>query len=118
MADIARLSEAGDLLSTVTGKGPRLSHEDMYVAGSALTKITYELDEIARAILEDVKLYPSRFVLRDDQGENPRERIEGALGHLAEIASRMGQAHWHAKHFHSAIGHIGVEVNPNAELED
>jgi hypothetical protein len=115
MADIVRLSAAGDLLSKVTGKGPRLSHEDMYRAGAALTEITYQLDEIAREIFEDVKAYPSSYVLRDDQGKDPQKRIEEALDQLTEISVSMQQANRRAKLYHSAVGHIGVEVNPDAE---
>lgn len=89
------------------------AHEDFYVWGWALSELTARLQDGARVLGRQVAGYGDRRILRDDEeGADPAARLVEAGAHLAALVSALDQANRAARLYHSAVGHIAVEVDP------
>lgn len=88
------------------------AHEDFYVWGWALSELTARLQDGARVLGRQVAGYGDRRILRDDEDEDPAARLVEAGEHLAALVSALDQANRAARLYHSAVGHIGVQVDP------
>jgi hypothetical protein len=89
------------------------AHEDFYTWGWALSDLTMRLQDAGRVLSRQIAAYGERRVLRDDEeGSDPHARLLEACAHLDEMAAALGSANNSARLYHSAVGHIGVEVNP------
>ncbi len=87
------------------------SHEDFYAWGWALTEVTAGLEHLCRVLAGQVGRYGDARVLRDDEGAEPVVRLAEARGHLAALESALRAANGAARAYHSAAGHIAVEVD-------
>lgn len=88
------------------------AHEDFYTWGWALSDLTARLQDGARLLGRQVSGYGNRRILRDDEGADPAARLVEAGAHLAALVSALDQANQAARLYHSAVGHIAVEVDP------
>jgi len=88
------------------------AHEDFYVWGWALSELTMRLQDGARVLGRQVAGYGDRRILRDDEGADPDARLVEAGEHLAALVSALDQANRAARLYHSAVGHIAVQVDP------
>ncbi len=84
-------------------------HEDFYSWGWALSDLTAQLAGIANLLARQVEHYPDRFVLRDDQGADPAQRIEACVGALTELTGTLRTAEDFARLYHQGMSHIAVE---------
>lgn len=90
------------------------AHEDFYVWGWALSELTMRLQDGAQVLGRQVASYGDRRILRDDEGADPAARLVEAGAHLGALVSALDQANRAARLYHSAVGHIGVQVDPEA----
>lgn len=91
------------------------AHEDFYVWGWALTELTARTQDAGRVLGQQVAGYGSRRILRDDEdGHDPGVRLAEAGRYLQEMIVALERANQAARAYHSAIGHIGVQVDPEA----
>lgn len=88
------------------------AHEDFYVWGWALSELTMRLQDGARVLGRQVASYGDRRILRDDEGADPAARLVEAGAHLGALVSALDQANRAARLYHSAVGHIAVQVDP------
>lgn len=89
------------------------AHEDFYVWGWALSELTMRTQDAGRVLGRQVAGYGSRRILRDDEdGHDPAARLREAGEHLQEMVAALDRANRAARAYHSAIGHIGVQVDP------
>lgn len=91
------------------------AHEDFYTWGWALSDLTMRVQDAGRVLSRQVAQYGDNRVLRDDEDGDPYERLSEARGHLDTMAAALGQANQAARLYHSAIGHIAVEVDPEVD---
>lgn len=90
------------------------AHEDFYTWGWALSELTMRLDDVGAVLGSQVLAYGERRFLRDDEGDHPAERLGEAARCLGEMRAALVAANAAARRYHSAIGHIAVEVDPEA----
>lgn len=88
------------------------AHEDFYVWGWALSELTMRLQDGARVLGDQVAGYGDRRILRDDEDADPAARLVEAGEHLVALVIALGRANEAARLYHSTIGHIGVQVDP------
>lgn len=89
------------------------THEHFYVWGWALSELTMRTQDAGRVLSRQVSDYGSRRILRDDEdGRDPAARLQEASEHLQEMVAALDRANRAARAYHSAIGHIGVQVDP------
>lgn len=92
------------------------AHEDFYTWGWALSELTMRTQEAGQVLGRQVAGYGSQRILRDDEdGHDPATRLQEAGEHLREMVTALDRANQAARAYHSAIGHIGVQVDPEAE---
>lgn len=90
------------------------AHEDFYSWGWALSSLTARVQDAGGVLARQVGAYGDRRILRDDEGGDPAARLAEAGAHLDELRAALGVANEAARRYHSAIGHIAVEVDPEA----
>lgn len=88
------------------------AHEDFSTWGWALSELTALLDQAAGMLAQQVAGYGQRQLLRDDEHADPYDRLRTAADHLATFRTHVAAAGAAARNYHSAIGHIAVEVDP------
>jgi hypothetical protein len=88
------------------------STDTLYAWGYVLSELTARVEDIARVLAKQVSTYGHRRILRDDEGGNPAARLQEAQASLANVATYAEIANEAARAYHSAIGHIAVEVDP------
>ncbi|MFR9807364.1 hypothetical protein ACL02T_34490 [Pseudonocardia sp. RS010] len=86
------------------------AHEDFYTWGWALSDIIRRLDDVAGVLGRQVGRYGDNKILRDDQDADPTERLTEAGAHLQALRSSLSSALRSASDYHSAVGHVAVEV--------
>lgn len=89
------------------------AHEDFYAWGSALDQLTYRLGGAVRTLHHQVQAYGDRRILRDDEGSDPAARLAEADEYLDALSVALEEASKWARSYHSSIGHIAVEVDPD-----
>lgn len=87
-------------------------HEDFYAGGWGLGELTALTAHAAQVLGRQVEHYGDDRLIRDDEGADPYERLREARRHLVEMAAALDKANTAAQRYHSAIGHIGVQVDP------
>lgn len=105
-----QLREATDTLRAVAGRLLWTSHlevDDLYRAGGSLTEATVALGEISRHLGRAVTQPRPCSILRDDQDQDPQQRMITAAALLDELARHLTLAVVSAQRYHSAISHIG-----------
>lgn len=75
------------------------------------------LQEIAGHLIYAAEHYGDRYILRDDAGADPQARITEAVAQLQQLRAALAPAIAAGHGYHSAIGHIAVQVDPDAEEE-
>lgn len=93
------------------------THDDFYTWGGALTELLDRVDEIAGVLGRQVAHYGDQRILRDDEGDDPARRLTDMTARLTELRGPLGQARERVREYHSAAAHIGVEVDPDAEVQ-
>jgi hypothetical protein len=88
-------------------------HADFYaLAGEAVTTL-HALDDLLRVVREQVASYAHGRPVYDDSGQVAAvDRLEQAAAAIDATRGALERAEWAANGFWSAIGHIGVEVQP------
>lgn len=84
------------------------AHEDFYVYGHDLQVIPTALAEFTERLAAQVSSYGERYVLRDDSGGRPEDRIATAIDCLQRLHAKLHDASRYAAEYHNAIAHIGV----------
>ncbi len=112
---ITVLTEAGERIRrTVRGSGeagPPLGVEDLYTLGGVMDELTRTLAGVMTRCATEVGAYPNTRILRDDSGtHDPAARCAEAADHLHELSQHLHAANEAARRYHSATGHIGIEV--------
>lgn len=93
------------------------AHEDFYAWGYVLSELTARVQDAARILGQQIAHYGDRRILRDDTDADPAARLTEAAQLLENVHAAAGVANQAARLYHSAIGHIGVEVDPGAVSE-
>ena len=115
------LDQATEALRDAAGKQAKdrdAAHEDFYRWGWALSELTGTVEEVARMLGRQVSAYGDRRVLRDDEGGDPYARLAAARAHLDEAGAALSAANMSVRAYHSAVGHIAVEVDPDAAADE
>lgn len=88
-------------------------HADFYaLAGEVVTTLA-ALDDLLRVLRSQVAGYAEGRPVYDDTGQvSVVRRLQGAVSAIEAAQTRLAQAHEAVNEFWSAIGHIGVEVQP------
>lgn len=84
------------------------AHEDFYSFGYALSVLPQVLSEFAAIVERQVRAYPTRYAVSDDQGRDPQARITEAARHLHVLTATLARAAHMGSEFHCSIGHIAV----------
>ncbi|MGW3369735.1 hypothetical protein ACWDOR_43185 [Streptosporangium canum] len=92
-----------------------LDKASLYEAGWTLSEATRAAGALADHLRAQAETYPSRYILRDDEGQDPRARIQRATEALVRLSALLTEANEQARRYHAEIGHIAVEIDPTAE---
>ena len=90
-----------------------LEAADLYTLGAVLDELTSTLAHIADQCAAATGNYPDGRILRDDTDtdtHDPAARCAEAADHLHQVSRHLAAANEEARRFHTAIGHIGVQV--------
>lgn len=87
------------------------AHEDFYAWGWALPSLTALVERSGGVLGRQVATYSDRRLLRDDDGADPDDRLSEACGYLDTMSAALTVATTAALSYHSAIGHIAVEID-------
>jgi len=121
---LKQLRKAEDALDRVNPRA-HVDLNDLYDAGGALTTLTgYLADAVRLGIRGSVKDLRDKPVYDDTQVDeylraidggqavDPQVRLDEAIQHLDEFHRHLAQARDAVSRYHSAIGHIGIRLNP------
>lgn len=121
---LKQLRKAEDALDQANPRA-RLDLNDVYDAGGALTMLTgYLADAVRLGIRGSVEDLQSKPVYDDTQVDDylraidggkatdPQERLTEAIQYLDDFHRHLAQARDAASRYHSAIGHIGIRLDP------
>ena len=92
-------------------------HWDLYQWGALLTEVLDQVDQAASVLAPQIEQYGHRRILRDDEGWDLQYRLDTAGDDLARLREALAPAHEAAQRYHSTIGHVGVVVDPDAEID-
>ncbi len=114
-AMVTDLAAATELIHAVAREvratAPDLEAADLYTLGSTLDELTSTLARITDQCAAQTGNYPDGRILRDDTDtHDPAARCAEAADHLHQVSRHLHDANQAARHLHSVIGHIGVEV--------
>lgn len=87
-------------------------HGDFYALAGELVDTLRTLEHFAGVLRGQVAGYADGRPVYDDEGGDPRARLRSAGLHLAVVSHGVAEAERAANEFWSAIGHIGVRVQP------
>lgn len=90
------------------------AHEDFSTWGWALTELLDRADQVMSVLERQVGHYGDRRILRDDHGADPTARLAEITACLSATRTALGPARDRVREYHSAVSHIGVEVDPEA----
>lgn len=95
----------------VRATAPELEVADLYTLGATLDELTSTLAHITTECAAHTGRYPQGRILRDDTDtHDPTARCAEAADHLHQVSRHLQAANEEARRFHTAIGHIGVQV--------
>jgi len=128
-AMVTDLATATELIHAVArdarSTAPELEAADLYTLGAVLDELTSTLAHIAEQCAAATGNYPDGRILRDDTDtdtdtdtdadtdadtHDPAARCAEAADHLHQVNQHLNAANEEARRFHTAIGHIGVQV--------
>ncbi len=90
---------------------PDLEAADLSTLGAVMDELTSTLAHISDQCAAATGNYPDGRILRDDTDtHDPAARCGEAADHLHQTSRHLHAANEEARRFHTAIGHIGVEV--------
>jgi hypothetical protein len=118
---VSDLATATELIHAVArdahSTAPQLEAADLYTLGAVLDELTSTLAHIADQCAAATGNYPDGRILRDDTDtdtdtdtHDPAARCAEAADHLHQVSRHLNAANEEARRFHTAIGHIGVQV--------
>ena len=112
---VTDLSAATDLIHATAREArataPDLEAADLYTLGSTLDELTNALAHITDQCAAATGNYPDGRILRDDTDtHDPAARCAEAADHLHQVNQHLAAANEEARRFHTAIGHVGVQV--------
>ncbi len=122
-AMVTDLATATELIRAVAREArstaPELEAADLYTLGAVLDELTSTLAHIAEQCAAATGNYPDGRILRDDTDtdtdtdtHDPAARCAEAADHLHQVNQHLHAANEEARRFHTAIGHVGVQVQP------
>jgi len=114
-AMVTDLATAAELIHAVArdarSTALELEAADLYTLGAVLDELTSTLAHIAEQCAASTGNYPDGRILRDDTDtHDPAARCAEAADHLHQTSRHLQAANEEARRFHTAIGHIGVQV--------
>jgi len=116
-AMVTDLATAAELIRAVArdarSTAPELEAADLYALGAVLDELTSTLAHISDQCAAATGNYPDGRILRDDTDtdtHDPAARCAEAADHLHQVNRHLAAANEEARRFHTAIGHIGVQV--------
>jgi len=116
-AMVTDLATATELIHAVArdarSTAPDLEAADLYTLGAVLDELTSTLAHISDQCAAATGNYPDGRILRDDTDtdtHDPAARCAEAADHLHQVNQHPAAANEEARRFHTAIGHIGVQV--------
>jgi len=116
-AMVTDLATATELIHAVArdarSTAPDLEAADLYALGAVLDELTSTLAHISDQCAAATGNYPDGRILRDDTDtdtHDPAARCAEAADHLHQVNRHLAAANEEARRFHTAIGHIGVQV--------
>ena len=116
-AMVTDLATATELIHAVArdarSTAPDLEAADLYTIGAVLDELTSTLAHISDQCAAATGNYPDGRILRDDTDtdtHDPAARCAEAADHLHQVSRHLAAANEEARRFHTAIGHIGVQV--------
>ncbi|MFD8533883.1 hypothetical protein ACFV0L_41390 [Streptosporangium canum] len=113
MMDTEDLTRFDELLQAVREQR-ELTVAELYEAGWLLGEVTRAAAALADHARTEVAALPGRVILRDDTGDDPGARLAEARDRLTWMIGLFQEADEPARRYHAAIGHLGVEVDPEA----
>lgn len=87
-------------------------HGEWYSIGGELLGTLRAVEDMTRLLSQRITRYGDDRILRDDEGQDPEQRITEAVEELAALSGHLWAAGESANVFWSAIGHVAVEVQP------
>jgi len=120
-AMVTDLATAAELIRAVArdarSTAPELEAADLSTLGAVLDELTSTLAHIADQCAAATGNYPDGRILRDDTAtdtaidtHDPAARCAEAADHLHQVNQHLAAANEEARRFHTAIGHVGVQV--------
>jgi len=114
-AMVTDLATATDLIRAVARDSRIMAREleaaDLSTLGAVLDELTSTLAHISDQCAAATGNYPDGRILRDDTVTTPLPpRCAEAADHLHQVNQHLNAANEEARRFHTAIGHIGVQV--------
>jgi len=112
---VSDLATATELIHAVArdarSTAPELEAADLYTLGAVLDELTSTLAHISDQCAAATGNYPNGRTLREDTDtHDPAARCAEAADHLHQVSRHLNAANEEARRFHTAIGHIGIEV--------
>ncbi len=93
---------------------PAPSPADFCAWGLTMTQLIDTLDTLARVLDHQVGHYGDRRILSDDTGADPAQRVLEVQDRLHALWMALRTARSAASAYASTVGHLGVEVDPDA----
>jgi hypothetical protein len=112
--NIDDLRAGADLLHAAARNHADQDVADLYAAGGCYGEVIAALVSLAGQNVAEMERLSERVILRADDGQAPETHRRAALVHLAEMQSLLDRAHEAARRYHHAVGHLEVEVDPEA----
>ncbi len=114
-AMVTDLATATELIRAVArdarSTAPELEAADLYTLGAVLDELTSTPAHITDQCAAATGNYPDGRILREDTDtHDPAARCAEAADHLHQTSRHLQAANEEARRFHTAIGHIGVQV--------
>ncbi len=114
---VTDLATATELIDAVARHAritaPQLEVADLYTLGAVLDELTSTLAHITAQCAAATGNYPDGRILRDDtDSHDPAVRCAEAADHLHQTSQPLAAANEEARWFHTAIGHVGIQMQP------
>lgn len=93
------------------------SHWDLFQWCAVLVKVLDQIDEATRVLTPQVEQYGHPRILRDGEGWDPQYRLDTAGDELERLREALAPAREAALRYQINIGHVGVVVDPDAEVD-
>src|SRR3712207_947473 len=77
------------------------THEDFYAWGYGLSEMTAQLEQLVNVLRRQIAGYGDRFILRDDEGADPAERLGDVEASLMSLMQSLTASNRYAREYHS-----------------